>query len=77
MKGVGGFHLLCDATSAQAVLKLRERKRRDRKPLAVLFLDVQQVSGHAEVDDAAREALLRCRLADRVAQTRARLDAGR
>ena len=58
VKGVGGFHLLCDATSAQAVRKLRQRKRRDRKPLAVLFLDVGQVSGHAEVDEAARAALL-------------------
>ena len=58
VKGVGGFHLLCDATSAQAVHKLRDRKLRDRKPLAVLFLDVGQVSGHAEVDEAARAALL-------------------
>ena len=58
VKGVGGFHLLCDATSAQAVRELRQRKRRDRKPLAVLFLDVGQVSGHAEVDEAARAALL-------------------
>ncbi len=57
VKGVGGFHLLCDATSGQAIRTLRERKRRDRKPLAVLFLDVEQVSGHAEVDAVAREAL--------------------
>jgi hydrogenase maturation protein HypF len=58
VKGVGGFHLLCDATSPHAVARLRERKRRDRKPLAVLFLDATQVSAHAEVEEAAREALL-------------------
>jgi hydrogenase maturation protein HypF len=58
VKGVGGFHLLCDATSAHAVRSLRERKRRDRKPLAVLFLDVKQVSAHGEVDETARQALL-------------------
>jgi len=58
VKGVGGFHLLCDATSAHAVAQLRERKRRDRKPLAVLFLEVEQVSAHAEVEEAARKALL-------------------
>ena len=37
VKGIGGFHLLCDATSAEAVQRLRERKKRDRKPFAVLF----------------------------------------
>lgn len=42
-KGVGGFHLLCDATSPEAVDRLRQRKRRDRKPLAVLFADRQQL----------------------------------
>ncbi len=57
VKGIGGFHLLCDATSAGAVQRLRDRKRRDRKPFAVLFLDVEGVSAHAEVDQAARTAL--------------------
>jgi hydrogenase maturation protein HypF len=58
VKGVGGFHLLCDATLAHAVRSLRELKRRDRKPFAVLFLDVERVSALAEVDEAARQALL-------------------
>ena len=37
VKGVGGYHLLCDATSDRAVQKLRDRKQRPHKPLAVMF----------------------------------------
>ncbi|HUJ87366.1 MAG TPA: carbamoyltransferase HypF [Burkholderiales bacterium] len=59
VKGVGGYHLLCDARSEAAVRALRERKPRPHKPLAVLFAeDLRALRAAAEVD-GAREALLK------------------
>ena len=39
VKGLGGYHLACDAASDHAVARLRERKRREEKPLAVMSAD--------------------------------------
>ncbi|MBL8217393.1 MAG: carbamoyltransferase HypF [Bryobacterales bacterium] len=58
LKGVGGFQLLCDARSAEAVARLRERKHREQKPLAVMFPSIGAVRAGAEVS-AAEEVLLR------------------
>lgn len=43
IKGLGGFHLVCDARSDKAVLSLRERKKRPSKPLAVMFENIQAI----------------------------------
>src|SRR5208283_3059993 len=58
IKGLGGFHLACDATNAEAVRTLRERKRRIEKPFAIMVPDLGAAEQFCEVDDAARQLLL-------------------
>jgi len=57
IKGLGGFHLACDATSTEAVATLRERKRRWGKPLAVMVPDLATAKRLARVGPE-EEALL-------------------
>src|SRR5271157_404774 len=58
IKGLGGFHLACVATNADAVRTLRERKRRVEKPFAVMVPDVGAGERFCEVDEMARQLLL-------------------
>ena len=58
IKGLGGFHLSCDATNEQAVAKLRSRKRRWGKPLAVMVPDLETARALCEVSDAEAALLM-------------------
>ncbi|MGQ9674083.1 MAG: carbamoyltransferase HypF [Chloroflexota bacterium] len=57
IKGLGGFHLACDATSDEAVGQLRERKRRVDKPFAVMSIDAGTVAQYCFVDEQERQLL--------------------
>jgi hydrogenase maturation protein HypF len=61
VKGIGGYHLMCDAASSSAVAALRSRKNRPHKPLAVMFPmdeDLEEVQCAARLDKTHRLLLL-------------------
>ena len=57
IKGLGGFHLACDASNEQAVAELRRRKRRSNKPLAVMVRDLADTERLCHVNDVERGLL--------------------
>ena len=57
IKGLGGFHLAVDATNNEAVKRLRQRKHREEKPLAVMCLSLKDAKKFAVIGDA-EESLL-------------------
>ncbi|MDD5117030.1 MAG: carbamoyltransferase HypF [Sulfuricurvum sp.] len=54
LKGLGGFHLMCDATSDAAVSELRRRKHRKAKPLAVMFRSLEDLESYTEITSDER-----------------------
>jgi len=57
VKGIGGYHLVCDATSARAVGELRRRKGRADKPFAVMAADLAAARELVNLDDQETELL--------------------
>lgn len=58
VKGVGGYHLCCDATSSAAVRTLRARKRREEKPFAVMVDALAAAEALAELNSDERQLLM-------------------
>lgn len=58
LKGVGGYHLVCDALQEKAVQTLRQRKGRPRKPLAVMAGSLETAKQYAHISEKEEELLL-------------------
>jgi hydrogenase maturation protein HypF len=75
VKGLGGYHLMVDARDEEAVARLRARKHREEKPLAVMSPDLDAVREYSEVGE--REAELLSGLKRPIVLVRKRLGGGR
>jgi len=51
IKGLGGYHLMCDASDNNVVCKLRVKKQRDSKPFAVMFRDLAAARTYCHIDE--------------------------
>ncbi len=58
IKGLGGFHLICDATCDEAVLELRLNKHRPKKPLAVMFPNISCLKKFTKTSVKEEELIL-------------------
>jgi hydrogenase maturation protein HypF len=57
VKGLGGFHLAADAENDKAVARLRKRKHREEKPLAIMSCDVENIQKYAQVEPEEEKLL--------------------
>ncbi len=60
IKGLGGFHLACDARCPDAVARLRQSKNREVKPLAVMLANIPSIAPYAHVSLAEQTLLQGC-----------------
>ena len=58
IKGIGGFNLACDAKNKEVINELRKRKKRPRKPLAVMMRDVETAKKYCNVNEMEERILL-------------------
>ena len=57
IKGLGGYHLACDATNAAAVTRLRAKKRRDAKPFALMARDLDVIRRYCSLNETEADGL--------------------
>ncbi|NLY04103.1 MAG: carbamoyltransferase HypF [Campylobacter sp.] len=57
IKGLGGFHLVCDALNSEAISKLRKRKHRPTKPFALMCKDSAMASIYAKISKSEKDLL--------------------
>ena len=57
IKGIGGFHLICDAKNSKTIEDLRLRKNRPSKPFAVMFKDINNIKEYCQISSKEEEIL--------------------
>lgn len=57
VKGIGGFHLCCDAKNSEAVIRLRKLKNRPQKPFAVMMKDMETAEKYCEISKEEKKLL--------------------
>jgi len=57
VKGLGGYHLACDAANTEAVASLHQRKQRSEKPFALMSFDIEKIKKYVEVSETEEDLL--------------------
>ena len=58
IKGLGGFHLICDATNEEAIKLLRYRKKRPFKPFAMMFKNIEAIKNFCQIDEFEEKLII-------------------